>query len=370
MAEASASAKKPPPPRSAKTRENNKGLGKTMKRFKNILLVCDDQSIHDAVIGRAIWLAKANDARITLVDAVDAAPGELSRLFAALPGLSARDFEFEVLEFHRARLQQVAAPIKSEGIETAEFVLQGIPFLEIIRKVLRDGHDLVMKGAAGEAQGRSVLFASTDLHLLRKCPCPVWVMKKSGRKQYAKVLAAVDPDPEDEQRNALNTLIMDLATSLSKTDGSDLHVVNTWTLEEEETLRHSGFARVEEAEVDLLVEAKRKQSEAKLNDLLEGYSEQDVPRQVHFLKGLARETIPAFAHKQRVELIVMGTVGRTGISGLFIGNTAEAILSQVECSVLAVKPPGFETPVHLDVEAGQEDEIAPLTSDRVASGRS
>ena len=43
----------------------------------------------------------------------------------------------------------------------------------------------------------------------------------------------------------------------------------------------------------------------------------------------------------------MGTVGRTGIRGLFIGNTAEAILNQVKCSVLAVKPSGFETPVRL-----------------------
>ena len=341
-----------------------------MKRFKNILLICDDQSIHDAVIGRAIWLAKANNARITLVDVIDAAPGELSKMFAALPRLRARDFEYEVLEFHRSRLHRVAAPIKSEGIETAEFVLQGIPFLEIIRKVLRDGHDLVMKGAAGESEGGSLFFASTDLHLLRKCPCPVWVMKKSGRKQYAKVLAAVDPDPEDDQRNALNTLIMDLATSVSKMDGSELHVANVWSLEEEETLRHSGFARVDDAEVDLLVETKRRQCEGKLNELLSHYPEEDAPRRVHLLKGQARDMIPAFAHKERVELIVMGTVGRTGIRGFFIGNTAEAILGQVDCSVLALKPPGFETPVHLDVEASLEADGEDMSVETAVSGRS
>jgi nucleotide-binding universal stress UspA family protein len=41
----------------------------------------------------------------------------------------------------------------------------------------------------------------------------------------------------------------------------------------------------------------------------------------------------------------MGTVARTGISGFVMGNTAETILSQIDCSVLAIKPPGFETPV-------------------------
>jgi nucleotide-binding universal stress UspA family protein len=48
------------------------------------------------------------------------------------------------------------------------------------------------------------------------------------------------------------------------------------------------------------------------------------------------------------DLVVMGTVARTGISGLIIGNTAEAILDQLMCSVLAVKPPGFTSPVKLD----------------------
>lgn len=44
----------------------------------------------------------------------------------------------------------------------------------------------------------------------------------------------------------------------------------------------------------------------------------------------------------------MGTVARTGISGVIIGNTAEAVLEQLQCSVLALKPPGFVTPVKLD----------------------
>ena len=44
----------------------------------------------------------------------------------------------------------------------------------------------------------------------------------------------------------------------------------------------------------------------------------------------------------------MGTVCRTGIAGFFIGNTAESILQQVDCSVLTVKPDGFVSPVVLE----------------------
>ncbi len=65
-------------------------------------------------------------------------------------------------------------------------------------------------------------------------------------------------------------------------------------------------------------------------------------------KGRASKIIPTLALKLRVDLIVMGTVARTGISGLIIGNTAENVLRNIDCSVLAVKPPGFISPVKLE----------------------
>jgi nucleotide-binding universal stress UspA family protein len=43
----------------------------------------------------------------------------------------------------------------------------------------------------------------------------------------------------------------------------------------------------------------------------------------------------------------MGTVCRTGVTGFLIGNTAEKVLNNVDCSVLTVKPEGFVTPVTL-----------------------
>jgi len=49
--------------------------------------------------------------------------------------------------------------------------------------------------------------------------------------------------------------------------------------------------------------------------------------QTHLLKGLARHEIPAFASKMKVDLMVMGTLSHTGISGFFMGNTAETILN-------------------------------------------
>lgn len=318
-----------------------------MKRFKNILLICDRESQHDGLVARALTLAKTNEARITLVDVLDVEAGELSAVLAGFPDSRGEAFEQEVLDFHRARLADIAASLRGEGIMTRDVVLQGIPFVEIIRMVMRDGHDLVMKGAGGGRAGLPLLFTSTDMHLLRKCPCPVWIMKKESGRHFARVLAAVDPSSQEERGPELDKLILDLATSLSERDGSELHVVHAWRLLGEESLRHSAFLRTSEPEIERLLEEEEQRHRRQLDAALTPYKITDRQDHVHLLKGDARWLIPELARDTRAELIVMGTVGRTGISGFFIGNTAESILSQVDCSVLAVKPPGFQSPVRL-----------------------
>ena len=57
--------------------------------------------------------------------------------------------------------------------------------------------------------------------------------------------------------------------------------------------------------------------------------------------------IEAAAAKLKADLLVMGTISRTGIAGLVLGSTAERMLGLVDCSILAVKPRGFETTVEV-----------------------
>ena len=69
---------------------------------------------------------------------------------------------------------------------------------------------------------------------------------------------------------------------------------------------------------------------------------------IHLVEGEPGECISALVDKEDIDLLVMGTVCRTGIAGFLIGNTAEEVLSQVDCAVLTVKPEGFVTPVTLN----------------------
>jgi nucleotide-binding universal stress UspA family protein len=224
-------------------------------------------------------------------------------------------------------------------------ILSGRPFLEIIREVLRGEHDLVMTTAKGRSNLRERFFGSTTMHLMRKCPCPVWVVKRSQPEGQTRILAAVDPDPLDPERHALNVKIMDLATSLARQRQGELIVVHSWTFTVERSLR-SGHLSLSN-EVDRWVTDARKQHRQWLVDLVQPYALEELDHELYLLKGEPGRLIPEVAAAKEVQLIVMGTVSRTGVSGLLIGNTAERILGQVDCAVLAVKPDGFKTPVRL-----------------------
>ncbi len=73
----------------------------------------------------------------------------------------------------------------------------------------------------------------------------------------------------------------------------------------------------------------------------------DGTAKVHVVKGNADWVIPRISKAEKIDLLVMGTVCRTGIPGFLIGNTAEKVLADVDCSVLTAKPEGFQSPVKL-----------------------
>jgi universal stress protein E len=354
-----------------------------MQRFKNILVVVDERTESRAVVERAVTLAQRNQARLTVVntvkelphlvpvpdvpeplvdiDLIEEWPPDASLPPALEPPVALSKWPHEaempvtessavirehIVEGESQRLEQWVDFIQQSGVPAGGKLLYGTPFLEIIREVLRNEYDLVMTTAEGRGDLKEMLFGSTTMRLMRQCPCPVWVVKPSQPEWHTRILAAVDPAPLDEEQYAINIKIMDLATALAQRQQSELIVVHTWTFPVERSLR-SGYIGPS-VEVDRWVDEARNLHRRRLIELLRPYPLQDLKSQVYLLKGEPGHLIPELAAEKEVELIVMGTVSRTGVAGLLIGNAAEKILRQVDCSVLTVKPDGFVTPVRLD----------------------
>lgn len=313
-----------------------------MRRFKNILLVADKASDDDSLntaIERAAALARHNQAQLKVVNFLEELPSHSSDLYKIVPRPELREM---LIEHRMAALQELVAPLTAAGMQIGTKVLVGTPFIEIIREVIRDRHDLLIKPATGAGGLKTALFASTDMHLIRECPCAVWIAKPTKTKKYARILAAVDPVPGDEEKSNLNNRILELSTSLAETEHSELHVVHAWVLYEEVLLK------LLIGDVKTLARDTRASHKKWLDELLQKYNLAKDKNHVHLLEGKAKDVIPMVAAKEGVELIVMGTLSGTELPRRLIGRTAENVLSHVDCSVLTVKPEGFVSPVALD----------------------
>lgn len=326
-----------------------------MKRFKDILCVMEPQTACQCALERAVALAENNQARVTVATVTERVP-EGTRIPEGEPGPGA--LQARLTEAQAQRLKTLIEPYHTRVKINAK-MLVGTSFLEIIREVLRSNHDLVIK-CPESPDWLDRFFAGDDMHLLRKCPCPVWLVKPGTAESYQRILAAVDvddnyPPAELKTRQALNDTVMELAGSLAVSEFAELHVVHAWEAIGESAMRHGVFMSQPEDEVNAYVEEVRRRHAQLLDTLMQatgaklGQDAMDyIEPQRHLLKGSARKEIPALAKHLQVDCIVMGTVARTGVRGFIMGNTAETILEQLDCSVLAIKPPGFETPVTLE----------------------
>lgn len=312
-----------------------------MRRFKNILVVENENAQDRSALERAAGLAETNQAALSVVQVIQALPRELQRITVLDPD----DLRRMIQEEQEEKLKRRIASIASGSLQVSSKVLFGTPFLEIIREVVRNNHDLVMMAAEGRGGLSQSLFGSTEMHLMRKCPCPVWITKSNESRRYARIAAAVDPDPSDAEKTALNLKILELARALALRDSGELHIVHAWRLEWFWQL-HT-HRELSQEKIDGIKTAMKSTHEQWLKELVESANPQDVHFQVHLLDGEAGAVIPEFSREKQIDALVMGTVCRTGIEGFLIGNTAEKILPQVDCSVLTVKPDGFVTPARI-----------------------
>lgn len=307
-----------------------------MNLFKNILYVNEPRVEQSIALQRAVSLAEMNQARLTIMEVMPHIRGENPE--------NRRASQME-------RLDSLVAPYR-QRLEIGIGVLEGKVFLEVIRAVLGNRHDLVIKPAENPDYLKQV-FGSEDMHLLRKCPCPLWLIKLPEKEKYDRVMAAVDFNPykPDAEEKELNINILEMAASIAASDNAALHLVHAWEAYAETTMKVYGDAP--DSQIATHVDKQYRLHHKELFRLWETAKEgMESPApsspDFHLPRGPAKRTIARFAEELQADLIIMGTIGRTGISGLFIGNTAEAILNQVSCSVLAVKPSTFKTPVKLN----------------------
>ncbi|MEQ9447955.1 MAG: universal stress protein, partial [Rhodospirillaceae bacterium] len=179
--------------------------------------------------------------------------------------------------------------------------------------------------------------------LMRKCPCPVWVLKPGAEPRFRRILAAVDPKEFDEDANKLNHKIVQLASSLAQNEGAALHVVHAWSVvgKDAESLQ----SELTEQSRQRILDKHLAVAHGRTERLVAPYADRVGDLKYHIRRGEPWEVISHTERSVGADLIVMGTIADGRVPGYFISTNAEMVLRQATCSVLTIKPDNFVSPV-------------------------
>lgn len=310
-----------------------------MKKIKRILLAVDGAYDRQTLTGEVAAIATDAGAQVTLYSVLDTPPGDREA------GTELSDLQQWMTEDNLEQMQDISSELAKREIKVAIKQSSGKPYLEIIREALSGDYDLVMKPAESRSTVKTFLFGGTDMQLFRMCPRPVYVFKPTHNTELRKIMIAVDLLAYDPEKSALADRVLEWGKYVADLVGAELHVIHIWDLYGEATLRGRSILA---NRIDKLVQDEEHKHRQWLSEALAKNGIEQDKVQMHFYKGEAKYLIPEITRAVTADLLVMGTVGRTGIPGFFIGNTADSVLRQVDCSVLAIKPDGFPCPVKAD----------------------
>jgi len=301
-----------------------------MKTIEHVLVVIDPTVERDFVVNRAKMIAEATRAKITLFINNENTLTDRSYLYEGIDGefLETQRKLFE--DHYKHILADLAVEFKGEKIET-EIVFSEHHHLaeSIIEKANEIKPSLILKSTHHHAMVQRSVVSNTDWRLIRKCDCPLMLVKPNEWKENGSIVAAVDPFHRKADQTDLDQILLKYTELASELLEQTPHVFHSY-FPFVSTMFPLGF------EVTDGLEDMEKEHRKKLNEVLK---EHDIDREnVHLSSG---EIVPHLTkHLKAVDanILVVGALSRNFIERAIVGNTAEKILEDSPCDLLIIKP--------------------------------
>jgi universal stress protein E len=306
-----------------------------MERFESILVDVDATAAVHPELDRAVSLARRCSASLTIVDSMTVS----AKAPRALPA----DIAEDVVAARRRELERLARRVP--GIPTISRLLVGQPAAVLIEEILRSKHDLLVRSHARDLSARgSNHYGAVDEELLRKCPCPVLLVGPGRTPERPRIVGVVTTGREDSPDDALGVRVVELTRLMARLEDGAPMLLQTWVPFAEQLIRTNSS----EDAFAAYVEAVRHRTAGTLAELTQsiGGNVSDIRTVSH--RGEPEDIIPEFTVREGIDLVVMAAPTRNGsIAGFLFGSASLKFLKKLTCSLLAVKPDGFVSPVRV-----------------------
>lgn len=273
-----------------------------MQTIRNTLVVVDSQQSGDLILDRARMIANSTQSHL--------------HLLACEKG-----------NHHASWLSELQDRLVKEGFSvSAQHDWQGSAHKTIIAAQQAEGCGLVIKQHLPDNPLIKAFLTPDDWKLLRYCPSPVLMVKTARPWMGGIVLVAVDVGSSDVEHHVLHSGVVSHGYDIAKLAGGTLHMMSAHPypmLSSSDPI----FQLKESIHAYYRELCLRFQAEFNISD-----------SRLHIEEGPAEVLIPFLAHKLEAAVTVIGSVGRTGLSGTLVGNTAEMVLDALDSDVLVLKP--------------------------------
>jgi universal stress protein E len=306
-----------------------------MEKMQTLLVVLEPNSIKQPALIRAVYLAQRLQAQITVVTTLYNFSYELTSLMSQ----DREAVKLALIQEHQAWVQAVLAPYQETGLVIKVHIEWHRHLFEsVIQFAMQHRFDLIMKATYAHEGIQSIVFTPTDWHLLRKSPIPVLLVHDEVWPEQGNIMCALDVVADRDEHVQLNHALIQASLHWEKLLEAEVHLVNSYP----ETPVNIAI-ELPDFDVQAYNESIKTQHEQKMLTLANAFDL--APSQCHVQAGLPEDIIPEKALQLNVELVIIGMAGRTGLSAALIGNTAEHVIDNLRCDLLAIKSADYRSPV-------------------------
>ena len=309
-----------------------------MNRISRILVVVDPSAgERQAAVDKAALLARRLGASVELLicdvaSALDDNPVILRRHTAPPSNTQLLDL-----------LEALAVPLRAQATEVALRVIYGKSLSDSLLDYLSKlAVHLVIKDTHHHSPAKRAFFGNTDWHLMRGCPAPLLFTKAKPWGQPPVIMAAVDPNHENQHAAALNREILSDAADLAGRLMGDLHVIHTYI--------PTAFAKIVAAggrsttpEYSEALQAENSFKYGQIAALVQTYGV--VPEHLHVEMGTTEDCLVSLVAKCRADVVVMGASLHGKWHRAIVGSTTATILESLPCDILIVRPADDTKPI-------------------------
>jgi universal stress protein E len=290
-----------------------------MQPVNSILVVVDRSPAAGDAVAKAILLARKFNARIELF-MCDAERGyALSQAYVPAGVEEARHACLtDTHHYLEALKQAAAAPDVAISIDAA---CESPLYEAIVRKVMREHPDLVIKNAAHVKGQHAVVFDVTDWQLMRTCPATLMLTRGRAWSNPPRFAATIDVSAAESA--GLAGGILGAAQLLVGCAGGELDVVYAESVE--------------------LGDDERERGARSLRELVRRIS--GVAPRVHILSGKPEVSLPGFTKRRGYDAILLGALTHQQGYTAQVGRLTSMLVEAVDADFILVKPSAYSSPI-------------------------